>query len=125
MPGYRCALHGNKFALIFCEHAHQAVEARRDEPVFLRKDRWGWATLCEACVRAPDPVKAMDAANSLICVACVQEGVAQTGNRYDQRTRRARPELPPDLQAVADAAAARTRRRARARKTDQTDQGSG
>ena len=97
MPGFFCPIHGNRLALVFCDHAGLAVDERRDVPVFLQQDRWGWRTLCKQCVRLLERPETMDNANYLVCVECAKAWAEITGNGYVQRSQHAQPEFPPDI----------------------------
>lgn len=82
MPAFRCPKHGMQIASCFCEHAARAVDERTPEDVFIRRDQWGWYTLCRRCALLP---KEQHDANSLVCGECVVEWAKATDSNYLER----------------------------------------
>jgi hypothetical protein len=94
MGATKCPRHGTQIASVFCEHASDSVDARTSTTLYLQKNKWGWFTLCSACIRRRDDP---DVQNDLVlvCGKCIVDWAEATGSDYVQRCQNPVPESPP------------------------------
>ena len=91
MAADKCPKHGMQIYSRFCEHAMLAVESLGPMDVYLRRDQWGWCTLCPACALLP--AEAVDT-DFYVCEKCTSEWALATGSDYLQRCQRPVDEFP-------------------------------
>ena len=72
----RCSRHGLQFAGHFCEHLREAVEKATPMTLYVRRGPFAWHVVCSNCLSPA----AVEAAENLVCEACVTTWVAASKN---------------------------------------------